>query len=98
MNKNSSGDVSTYITRRWGILIMVVGAETMVWAIDQSLCPRLRSRTRPNPHEVLFHLRDLGFRQFRSLSKLIQIDDGIALHRCKCLVPILMVTSLPTST
>ena len=47
------------------------------------ICRRLISCTRPNPHEVLFHLRDLHFRQLCSFSKLGQINNGIALHRCK---------------
>ena len=61
---------------------MAVGAETLVGTWRRSLL-WLSSGTRPNPHEVLFHLRDHRSRQLCSLGKLSQIDNGIALYRYK---------------
>ena len=85
-----------------GILIKAV-SESRDTGVDletqliKRLCRWLRSRIRPNPHEVLFHLRAFHFRQLCSLGKLSQIEMGLNCIAAS-LVSILLVTSFPAST
>ena len=70
-HKKSSGHMSTYNTRCGGLFGYGSGSRDTGVALEKQLITLLfiRSRTRPNPHKVIFHMRNVRFRLVCALGK-----------------------------